>query len=413
MTRTNDMNSVAAIDFQDAANVYDQARPSYPNEAIQFIKSLCPTTKCSFNDISQKRNNVLGFRQAVATAVVTTIDNSSDELVKSRLENGRFINSFNPQYKLPHLGHVLIWKITSSDNTRLPSNKKDLDKILPIIRHEKLEELYLTKPGLRFIWIGHASCFIQMNNFRFLVDPVFSERCGITSFIGPKRFRPPALIINDLPDDLDAILISHNHPDHLDYPSVTSLNKRYGERLTWFCGRGNRQWFLNNHIKNVIELDWWEEYYFSKKEVNIAFCPAQHWSRRSAFDLNKSLWGGYAVWDTTHRFYFAGDTGYTHNISIFRQIGKKYGPFDLSAIPIGTYEPKWIMQAQHVSPDEAVQLHIDVQSKNSIGIHWGTWAMGNEYFMEPPQKLAQAVQINQLDPSSFVVVKHGEIFDLP
>ncbi|CAF3861919.1 unnamed protein product [Rotaria sp. Silwood1] len=267
--------------------------------------------------------------------------------------------------------------------------------MLPVIRHEKSEELYLTKLGLRFIWIGHASCFVQMNNFRFLVDPIFSERCGIASFIGPKRFRPPALIINDLPDDLDAILISHNHFDHLDYSSVKQLNKRYGERLTWFCGRGTRQWFLDNHVKNVVELDWWEK------------------SGRTAFDTNKSLWGGYAVWDATHKFYFAGDTGYTHNISIFRQIGVKYGPFDLSAIPIGNYEPQWIKQAHHVSPDEAVEIHIDVQSKKSIGIHWGTWKLGNEYFMEPPEKLSKAVKINQLDPSSFIVVKHGEILDLP
>ncbi|CAF3940185.1 unnamed protein product [Rotaria sordida] len=349
----------------------------------------------------------------VATTITTSMDKSSNGLIKSRKENGRFINSFNPKFKLPNLGHTLSWKTSAPDNTRLPFTKTELDKILPVIQHKKPKELYRTTPGLRFIWIGHASCFIQMNNFRFLVDPVFSERCGMTSLVGPKRFRPPALTINDLPDDLDAILISHNHFDHLDYLSVKRLNERYGERLTWFCGRGTRQWFLFNRVKNVVELDWWKEYHFSKKKVNIAFCPAQHWSHRTAFDMNKALWGSYAVWDATHKFYFAGDTGYTHNISIFRQIGNKYGPFDLSAIPIGAYEPRWMMQAQHVSPDEAVQIHIDVQSKKSIGIHWGTWALANEYFMEPPKKLAHAIENNGLDPSSFIVVKHGEIIDLP
>ncbi len=94
----------------------------------------------------------------------------------------------------------------------------------------------------------------------------FSDRVGIGSLIGPKRYRPPALRVNDLPDDLDAVLISHNHLDHLDYRSVRDLNKRYGKRLTWFCGRGHRQWFINNHVKNVVELDWWEEYYFSVRK---------------------------------------------------------------------------------------------------------------------------------------------------
>jgi N-acyl-phosphatidylethanolamine-hydrolysing phospholipase D len=94
----------------------------------------------------------------------------------------------------------------------------------------------------------------------------FSERCSMASFIGPKRFRPPALLINDLPDDLDAIFISHNHFDHLDYPSVKELNKRYGKQLTWFCGRGTRKWFLDNYVKNIVDLDWWEEYYFAVRK---------------------------------------------------------------------------------------------------------------------------------------------------
>lgn len=119
------------------------------------------------------------------------------------------------------------------------------------------------------------------------------------------------------------------------------------------------------------------------------------------------------MWSNQYRFYFAGDTGYTHNIPIFRQIGKKFGPFDLSAIPIGAYAPRWMMEAQHVSPVEAVQMHIDTQSKKSIGIHWGTWALANEFFLEPKEKLLAEVKERQLDPDSFIVVKHGEIIDLP
>ncbi|CAF4049160.1 unnamed protein product [Adineta steineri] len=255
-------------------------------------------------------------------------------------------------------------------NTQLPYSKKELDKFLPIIRHNNSEELFRTTSGIRFIWIGHATCYIQMNNFRFLLDPIFS---------------------------------------------VLDLNKRYGARLTWFCGLGLRKWFLKMGVQNVIELDWWQKYHFAKKEINIAFLTIDtrdSTSRRTAFDMNKSLWGGYAIWNTQHKFYYAGDTGYTHNISIFQQIGKQYGPFDLSAIPIGAYEPRWMMEAQHVSPDEAVQIHMDVQSKQSIGVHWGTFALANEYFMEPPFKLSQAVKNNLLNSSSFIVLKHGEVFNV-
>jgi N-acyl-phosphatidylethanolamine-hydrolysing phospholipase D len=136
-------------------------------------------------------------------------------------------------------------------------------------------------------------------------------------------------------------------------------------------------------------------------------------SRRSLFDTNKALWGGYVVKNSNYKFYFAGDTGYTDEINIFKQIGEQYGPFDLSAIPIGAYEPRWMMEAQHVSPDEAVRIHLDTQSKQSIGIHWGTWALANEYFLEPREKLAQAVKTNRLHPNCFITVQHGEIVHIP
>ncbi|CAF0775449.1 unnamed protein product [Adineta steineri] len=385
--------------------------PYYQNIQPKHFLTENVTTKYGKSIPAFESKKVL---KAAAEVVPTKTNKTSDKLIKSRKENGRYTNSFNPKFKFPSPALAIKWKMSTGVNTQLPYSKKELDKFLPIIRHNNSEELFRTTSGIRFIWIGHATCYIQMNNFRFLLDPIFSKRCGITSLIGPKCFRPPALSVNDLPGNLDAILISHNHFDHLDFRSVLDLNKRYGARLTWFCGLGLRKWFLKMGIRNVIELDWWQKYHFAKKEINIAFCPAQHWSRRTAFDINQSLWGGYAVWNTQHKFYYAGDTGYTHNISIFQQIGKQYGPFDLSAIPIGAYEPRWMMEAQHVSPDEAVQIHMDVQSKQSIGVHWGTFALANEYFMEPPFKLSQAVKNNLLNSSSFIVLKHvAQIYNVP
>lgn len=344
--------------------------------------------------------------------MATNTDSTDSTLVRSRIEHGRYTNSFNPEFKMPDAKTIFRWVTGAPNNTNLPTNPRELDNILPVHKHER-SQVRKTSSGVRFIWIGHATCLVQINDFMFITDPVFSERCGITPLIGPKRYRPPALDVNDLPDELNAVMISHNHFDHLDTPSVRRLNERYGKQLTWFCGLGGGRWFRDTNIENVVELDWWQEWSFpNKKNIQVAFCPAQHWSRRTPFDLNKSLWGGYAVQCGEYKFYFAGDTGYTHDIKIFKQIGQKYGPFDLSAIPIGAYEPRWMMEAQHVSPKEAIDIHNDIRSNKSIGIHWGTWALANEYYLEPKTTLQKLTEDQSLT-DKFITIEHGQIFDLP
>ena len=225
-------------------------------------------------------------------------------------------------------------------------------------------------------WLGHSTVVVSMDGVFFMTDPIFSDRASPSQMVGPKRYRDVPCSVHDLPSTLDAVLISHNHYDHLDMSTVTLLNARYGVDLRWFVPQGLGSWFESAGCDNVVELDWWEENCIPEKgDVSFVFVPAQHWSKRTLSDDNKSLWGGWAVIGPNNRFYFSGDTGYC---PVFKQIGQMYGPFTAAAIPIGAYEPRWFMKYQHVNPEEAVQIHEDVKSNFSLGIHWGTFALANE-----------------------------------
>lgn len=155
--------------------------------------------------------------------------------------------------------------------------------------------------------------------------------------------------------------------------------------------------------ETVTELSWWES--ATCNGSSFVFTPAQHWCKRSLFDTNKSLWGSWCVIGPRHRFYFAGDTGYC---DAFKQIGEYLGPFDLAAIPIGAYKPRWMMRSQHVDPEEAVKIHLDVRAQRSVGIHWGTFALAHEFYLEPPQKLKEECEKVDLPEDEFFVMKHGE-----
>ena len=180
-----------------------------------------------------------------------------------------------------------------------------------------------------------------MEGLNILIDPVFSDYCGAVQGFGVKRYRPAPCTVDELPE-IDAVCISHNHYDHLDYNSVCNLNKRFGHKLLWYVPMGLRPWIKNCGCNNVFELEWWDElshpnFTKDEKAVKFAFTPAQHWCRRGLNDTNEVLWGSWSIIGPQHRFFFAGDSGYCH---IFKQIGKRYGPFDLAAIPIGAYEPR-------------------------------------------------------------------------
>jgi L-ascorbate metabolism protein UlaG (beta-lactamase superfamily) len=258
------------------------------------------------------------------------------------------------------------------------------------------------KPTLT--WIGHATVLLQVKGFNILTDPHFSQRASPVQWAGPKRVIAPGLSIKDLPP-IDVVVISHDHYDALDKQTVMKLYKRQGGRETrFFVPLGLKSWFKRLGITRVFELDWWDE----KEEngVKIIAVPVQHWSKRGLFSRNKTLWAGWVIQTNDFRFFFAGDSGYTP--LFFKEIGLKLGPFDLSAIPIGAYEPRWFMRHHHLSPEEALQVHLDVRSKKSVAIHWGTFILTDEPLDEPPKRLEKAKKEKGLSKEEFLVLKHGE-----
>lgn len=252
--------------------------------------------------------------------------------------------------------------------------------------------------ALSITWIGHATFLIQIGGFNILTDPVFSERCSPVSFAGPKRHARPGLDFDDLPD-IDAVVISHNHYDHLDTESIRSL----GGGKQYFTPLGLAEWFADLDIHDVREMDWWQQ--SSVGDVVLHCVPAQHFSGRTLWDRDKTLWCGWVI-ETRHgNIFFAGDTGYSND---FKEIGRRFGPIVAAMIPIGAYRPRWFMGPVHVSPDEAVQIHIDVMARKSIGMHWGTFDLADEPLAEPPVYLQHAVRAAGLQSDEFVVMRFGE-----
>ena len=253
-------------------------------------------------------------------------------------------------------------------------------------------------------WIGHATVLMQMDGINILTDPQFSERASPVQWAGPQRVVAPGIAIQDLPA-IDYVVISHDHYDSLDTDSIRALFQRQGGELTTFIVPLKlKSWFLDLGISRVIELDWWESH--QENKISITAVPAQHWSKRTPFSRNSTLWAGWVVKTPSFNFYFCGDSGYY--APMFREIGEKLGPFDLAAIPIGAYEPRWFMKSKHINPQESVQVHLDLKAKQSLAIHWGTFILTDEPLTEPPKVLQKALQENNLPAASFLVLKHGE-----
>ncbi len=274
-------------------------------------------------------------------------------------------------------------------------------------RYRKVE-FPLTRPTLQagadgnaVTWIGHSTFLLQCEGRALITDPHLSARASPFTFAGPLRLTPPAVDYADLPS-LDIALISHNHYDHLDDATVRRLAREHPQ-LQFVVPLGLKPWFLRRGITRVTELDWWQ--HTELAGLNIHAVPVQHFSGRSTRDRNLTLWCGFVVETASRKLFFAGDSGYSQD---FADIGKRFAPFDLALLPIGAYDPRALMRAMHVNPEEAVKIHRDIGSRQSVAMHWGTFRLTEEPLDEPPLRLRSALAEAGVAVEHFWVLQHGE-----
>ncbi|UCG32688.1 MAG: MBL fold metallo-hydrolase [Phycisphaerales bacterium] len=261
---------------------------------------------------------------------------------------------------------------------------------------------------LRVTFINHATTLIQMDELNILTDPTWSEDCSPLPWFGfgPRRRCPPGLGIEELPP-LDAVIVSHDHYDHMNVDTLKRLVTKRGPRL--FVGLGNGGFLTAQGVAGCTEMDWWQSVSLSK-DVRLTSVPARHFSGRGLFDRCRTLWSGFVIEGPAGVVYFAGDTGLG---SHFQQIRRRFGPPRLALLPIGAFQPRWFMGPVHLSPEEAVEAHRILGAGTSMAIHFGTFPLGDDGQDEPVERLNRAVEAAGHGRGDFWVLGHGECREVP
>jgi L-ascorbate metabolism protein UlaG (beta-lactamase superfamily) len=259
---------------------------------------------------------------------------------------------------------------------------------------------------IRVTFINHATVLIQMDGLNILTDPVWSERVSPVAFAGPRRHRPPGVLFSDLPP-IDVVLVSHNHYDHMDLATLSLLSTAHHPRV--LAGLGNAAFLEKHGVARARDLDWWDTFPLAPG-VTLTSVPARHFSSRSPFDGDRTLWCGWVVTGPSGSFYFAGDTGWG---SHFQLIHDRFPNLRLALLPIGAYRPRWFMSQAHIDPEEAVRAQETLGAETAVAIHFGTFAQADDGEFEPVDALKAALARRPDPRPRFLVLDNGQSLDLP
>ena len=303
------------------------------------------------------------------------------------------VRFFNPRQDINRsLRELLRWKMGSR-----PARWPSLVPVAPGKPPSHAE-------GITATWVNHSTFLLQTPRGNILTDPVYGERVGPGGLIGPRRAHAPGVAFADLPR-IDLVLLSHDHYDHCDLPTLARLFNTHAPAAITPLGNGRLLKAAGWPSEKIIELDWWQSQ-ITTSSLHVTLTPCLHWSNRLQGPRNSRLWGGFFVEAAGVKAHFVGDTGY--DAELFTEIRSRLGASDLAMIPIGAYEPRWFMAGQHCDPKEAVQIHRDLGARLSIGMHWGTFQLTDEAREAPPKELGLALAEAGLSPDVFRVLAPGE-----